>query len=197
MPYATQVDLTGALSASSYFRTDPHWRQEALTELAQLLLAALSNDAAHPTSYEQVALDVPFYGAYCGQSALSLEPDETLFLENEVTAAARVWDHEHDCEIPLYDKGFDNARELDPYEAFLGGSLSLVSIESPLARTDRELIIFRDSFASALAPLLLGEYAKVTLVDLRYLAPERVGDYVDFGDADVLFLQSALALNAG
>ena len=37
-----------------------------------------------------------------------------------------------------------------------------------MVATDRELVIFRDSFASSLAPLLMEQYAKITLVDIRY-----------------------------
>ena len=52
---------------------------------------------------------------------------------------------------------------------FLGGSKSLISIENPNAKTDRELVMFRDSFGSSIAPLLAEDYAKITLVDIRYL----------------------------
>ena len=41
----------------------------------------------------------------------------------------------------------------DPYSVFLSGSKSLLTITNPSADTDRELVIFRDSFASSLAPL--------------------------------------------
>ena len=200
MPHAELIDLSGELDAASYYRTDSHWRQERLVPVANALLSALSNAEAAALSledFEASHLSEPFYGVYCGQSALPLAPDVLVYLENAVTRAALVFDCENGREIPLYDAGFAYANSLDAYEAFLGGSLSLVTIESPLARTDRELIVFRDSFGSAIAPLLLGEYAKVTLVDLRYLQPELLGGYVDFGNADVLFLQSALTLNMG
>ena len=63
------------------------------------------------------------------------------------------------------------------------------------ARTDRELVIFRDSFASSLAPLLLEGYSRVTLVDIRYLSPAQLGRYLTFTDQDVLFLYSTGVLN--
>ena len=72
-------------------------------------------------------------------------------------------------------------------EIFLGGSKSLISIENPNAKTDRELVMFRDSFGSSIAPLLAEDYAKITLVDIRYLPVERIGNYIDFKDQNVLF----------
>ena len=37
--------------------------------------------------------------------------------------------------------------------------------------------------------------ASVTLVDIRYLASNRLGNYIDFTDCDVLFLYSTGVLN--
>jgi hypothetical protein len=36
----------------------------------------------------------------------------------------------------------------------------------------------------------------VTLVDIRYIRSELVGEYVDFVDQDVLFIYNALLLNS-
>ena len=89
------------------------------------------------------------------------------------------------------EKGAGN----DPYELFLSGSISLLSIENPNAETDREMIVFRDSFGSSLAPLLAEGYAKITLADIRYLPSSQMGKLLDFTDADVLFLYSVPVLN--
>ena len=72
----------------------------------------------------------------------------------------------------------------------------MLTIENPNAATEKELIVFRDSFGSALVPLLLKDYKTVTVVDIRYLASDFVGDYVDFHGQDVLFLYSTLILNS-
>ena len=37
------------------------------------------------------------------------------------------------------------------------------------------LLMFRDSFGSSLAPLLAGNYARVSIVDLRYISTEALG----------------------
>lgn len=57
-------------------------------------------------------------------------------------------------------------------------------------------MVFRDSFGSSLVPLLVQDYAKVTLVDIRYVASDFVGQFVDFHGQDVLFLYSTLVLNS-
>ena len=42
---------------------------------------------------------------------------------------------------------------------------------------------------------VLEQYREITLVDIRYLSPERLGKLLDFTDCDVLFLYSSLVLN--
>ena len=69
---------------------------------------------------------------------------------------------------------------LDGYDVFLGGAQSLLTIQCPNAKTDKELIIFRDSFGSSISPLFLGAYSKITVVDLRYINSALLGDYIDF-----------------
>ena len=68
-------------------------------------------------------------------------------------------------------------------------------MENPKGPAGKELVLFRDSFDSSLAPLQLDGYSKITLVDLRYVFSHTLGQYVDFTDQDVLFLYSSLLLN--
>ena len=78
---------------------------------------------------------------------------------------------------------------------FLNGATPLQTIENPNAATDRELVIFRDSFASSLAPLLCEQYCTITLIDLRYMVSGLVPQYVTFTNQDVLFLFSSWVVN--
>ena len=191
LPWAEYVDLTGALDASAYYRTDTHWRQECLLDAAALLADALGADIR--TDYTPAALERPFYGVYYGQAALPLEPDTLWLLESDSLKACTVRNQETSTEAQVYDRTKLQSRDL--YDVFLSGPASLLTVENPAAASDRELIIFRDSFGSSLAPLLVPGYAKVTLVDIRYLPSEKLGEFLDFRDQDVLFLYSTLVLN--
>jgi len=57
------------------------------------------------------------------------------------------------------------------------------------------LILFRDSFGSAIAPLLVQGYRSITLVDIRYLSSAMLDRFIDFYGQDVLFLYSTIVLN--
>ena len=192
MPFAEYIDIFDTLSLDKYYRTDAHWRQEELGETAAALAAEMG--ASLPEAYETVDTQVPFRGVYAGQYALPAEPDALRYLTNDAIAALRVYDYETGKEIPVYNLALAAGR--DGYEMFLGGTKALLTIENPNAETGRELVIFRDSFGSSIAPLLAQGYAKVTVVDIRYMAPALAGRFVDFSEADdVLFLYSTGVLN--
>ena len=132
-------------------------------------------------------------GAYYGYAALPMEPDALRWLTSETLEQCRVWNGETDTWGPVYD--LEKGAGKDPYELFLSGSVSLLRLENPNAGTDRELIVFRDSFGSSLMPLLAEAYASITLVDIRYLPAARLGTLLDFHGQDVLFLYSVPVLN--
>ena len=192
MPYADYVDILDALTIDDYYTTDAHWRQEKLSAVAEKLADALG--ITIDKDYSSVTSDVPFYGVYYGQSALPLAPDTLCYLENDILRGCTVYDYETDTQLPVYDLAA--AEGNDAYALFLSGSKSLLTITNPHAKTGRELIVFRDSFASSLAPLLAEGYAKITLIDIRYIAPARLGKWVDFSGKDVLFLYSTPVLNS-
>ncbi len=192
--YSTYVDLTETLSADSYYRTDTHWKQELLLPAMQTLLTAM--DAPLPAEpYETNLVRTDFDGVYLGQSALALTPDTLQVLTNPTLEQLQVTclDSGEPVSMPLYD--MDKAFGKDGYELFLGGSLALVKIENPSAPQERELVIFRDSFGSAIAPLLAQAYSSVTVIDTRYISPAFLDQFVSFDGADVLFLYSTLVLN--
>ena len=75
---------------------------------------------------------------------------------------------------------------------------AVLTVTSPNVHNGRHLVLFRDSFGSSLAPLLLGSFERITLVDLRYISAARLTDYADLSDAtDVLYLCSTAVWNNG
>lgn len=180
------------LSADSYYRTDSHWRQEVLPPVAERLLISMHRPYA--AEYSLAEDSYPFYGVYYGQAAMPARADAIRYLTwpgmDAVTASC--YDTGKAEEIPLYD--MEKLSGMDPYEMFLSGSKALITLENP-AGEKGELIIFRDSFGSSLAPLLACGYEKVTLVDIRYISPSMLERFISFDGADVLFLYSSSLLN--
>lgn len=90
----------------------------------------------NPT-YTQVDVGVPFYGVYYGQSALPLSAEKIYYLTNETLKNCKVFDYESNAYMDMYD--MEKANGKDPYELFLGGSKSLITIETRVPQPIRSL----------------------------------------------------------
>lgn len=195
MEFAEYVDIFPHLSISDYYTTDSHWKQENLIPLSSLLLGAF-----HKTLYGEFyenTLKNPFYGVYAGQSALPHKPDTIKYLTSDIINSCIVKNYDSGSakDALMYD--LKKAEGPDPYEMFLAGSSALITVENPSITDGSHLILFRDSFGSSIAPLLASSYAKTTVVDIRYIRSDMLGNFVsDFEGADVLFLYSAAMLNS-
>lgn len=189
--FAENIEIRDLLSIEDYYRTDTHWKQQNILDVAQRLAERM--DVPLGAVYKEVKLDIPFYGVYYGQLALPIEPDKITYLEQDLFSDCVIYDYENQKEIPMYD--LELAAGRDGYEMFLSGSLSVITIENPNAATEKELVIFRDSFGSSIAPLLVEGYQKITILDIRYLNEKMIGNFVEFSNQDVLFLYSTSVLN--
>ncbi|MBQ2406453.1 MAG: hypothetical protein II312_07265 [Lachnospiraceae bacterium] len=207
------IDIFPTLTIEDYYRTDTHWKQEGIFDTAALLLDGLDSSKVHKIltdsdhNVEKNAIE-DFFGVYCGQSALSLKPDVINYYTDSVIASAQVWTLDTGEKREIYridklDEGVEFSEgadlkniSLDKYDVFLGGSATIQKITNPVSDTGKRLIIFRDSFGSSIAPLLVHEYNEIILVDIRYISSKLLGDYVDFKDADVLFLYSTPVINS-
>ena len=186
------IDIFGALTIDSYYRTDTHWSQDKLLPVMEIFAEQMNFQSSIP-QYEEKVLE-PFYGVYYGQSALRPTPDSLLYLTNSTIDSAQVKNVQKPNFSDVYD--LDAFEGTDGYDLFLSGGTPLTVITSPESETEKELVIFRDSFGSSIAPLFLNEYRKVTLVDLRYFSADLLPEYVNFEDSDVLVLYSTLMLNS-
>lgn len=193
VPYMKYIDITPHLNLDDFYRTDSHWRQENITDIAEHLASSMGTDVS--ATYTTKTLDNPFYGVYAGQSALPTEPDTLNYLTNDMLET---------CTVTYYDTGIPKVGDMynmekaygkDPYEMFLSGTSALLTIENPNATSEKELILLRDSYANSLAPLLAQGYKKITVVDIRYIQSNFLGNFIQFKDQDVLFLYSTVLLN--
>ena len=193
MDYMEYIDIVPFLSADDYYNTDSHWRQEKITDIAEHIVKSMGEGLS--CDYKENTLDNPFYGVYKGQSALPFKADTIKYLTNDIL---------NNCKVEYLDTGkpvkgdmynMEKAYGKDPYEMFLSGTSALIEITNPDADTDKELVVFRDSFGSSLVPLLVPAYSKITVVDIRYIQSGFVGNFVKFNNQDVLFIYSTTLIN--
>lgn len=193
LSFMNYIDIVNLLELTDYYKTDIHWKQECIEDVAKYIGSQMGVELL--AEYEKHMISRPFYGVYYGQLALPIKADNMFYLNNQILSECKVTDLQNNREIGIYD--MELAEGKDPYEMFLSGSLSLITIENPKAETDKELIMFRDSFGSSIAPLLVDGYSKITLVDIRYISSQWLDKYIEFDSQDILFLYSVPVLNNG
>lgn len=188
------IDIFDCLTLDDYYKTDSHWKQESIAPVVEKLASAMNFDAK-PADYYTAEKVADFEGVYAPRLALkSGFADEIVTLNSPATDASRVFNLETGkTSVGVYDKSKLDGN--DRYDVYLQGAAAMLTVENPLATEKRELVIFRDSFGSSLAPLMLEDYSKITIVDLRYVSSAILGEYVDFTDCDVLFIYNTQILN--
>ncbi len=200
LSYMKYIDILPLLTEDDYYLTDSHWKQENILDVAEFLGFSMGTDVT--AEYKINTLDIPFNGVYAGQSALPTKGDTLKYLTNDTLENSIVTYYNTGMPKPGAMYNMEKANGKDPYEMFLSGTTPLVTIEEPILRQSdlynnpkKELILFRDSFGSSLAPLLAEGYSKITVVDIRYIQSDFLESFIDFNNQDVLFLYSTTLLN--
>ncbi len=187
------IDISDCLTIDDYYKTDSHWRQENIGAVVDRLGEKMGF-ATKPIDEYRAEKITDFEGVYAPRLAIGKMSDEIIALSSDVTDSAKVFNLEtNKTTWGVYDK--TKLSGYDKYEYYLSGAAAFLTVENPLAEEKKELVIFRDSFGSSLVPLMLEGYSKITVVDIRYISPQILGEYVDFTDCDVLFIYNTLILN--
>lgn len=189
LPKVQYIDIRKGLKLDDYYRTDLHWKQENLREVVWTIQENMGHDK---TYFDYNIKDKgDFYGVYYGQLATNVSPDKLYILTNPTIEKCIAYDMETNKKTSIYSE----INSGDKYDIFLSGAKPLIIIENPNSQTQKELLLFRDSFGSSIAPLLIENYSKITLIDLRYMSSSILENYIEFRDQDVLFLYSTIILN--
>ena len=193
VPFTKYISIIDELSIEDYYMSDTHWRQEKIVDIAKLLVDGMGGK--HTSEYYINRLDTPFYGVYSGRAPKPLASETLYYLTNDNMKDVVVKNYEQGGKVvSLYD--MDRGSGKDAYDIYLGGERSYITIENPNAKTDKELVIFRDSFGRSIIPLMIDDYAKITVLDIRYMSSMMLGNFNIFKEGqDVLFLYSTLILN--
>lgn len=184
------IRILDMLELSDYYKTDTHWKQENLPKIANEIAKKMNVEVK--TQYEKIKIE-EFKGVYASQVPMKTENDSIYILKNDILENSTVYNYESNKQTKIYD--MEKKKTLDKYEIYLSGATPLLTIENTQSSSEKELIVFRDSFASSLIPLLVQAYNKITVVDTRYMSPKIINNYIEFYDQDILFIYSTLIIN--
>lgn len=196
------IELYDTLNLDCYYKTDMHWKQEDISGVVEKISQAMNlkdeNNASNDENeYEEKSLG-DFYGSYYAEiSNNEIQPDELKYLTNSMIENCVVYNTEKEAEEKVYN--LDRVNETNnKYDLFLSGAAAIQRIDNNEINNGKKLILFRDSFGSSIAPLLIGYYEEILLVDIRYVNSEFLDNYIDFDEyenQDVLFLYNTRVIN--
>ncbi len=163
-----------------FYKTDHH-----LTSYGNYVLCKALFDMPNEDEYDISSYD-GFHGTTWSGSGYWLNGADTV----------ELWDRGSDLKVTIKDSGKDeetydsvffkeHLSENDMYPIFLDGNHALVKIENKNARTDKKLLMVRDSYAHCMAPFLSEIYESIYLVDMRYY-PGAVSDLIEENGIDEL-----------
>ncbi len=148
-----------------YYRTDHHLTSQGSYELYKAFcsfngLEFLPKEEYNITRYEG------FYGTtYSGSGYWLTAPD---YLE--------VWDLGEPVKVTFKENGdvhssmffTEHLKQKDKYPVYLDGNHGYVKIENTQAKTQKNLLIVRDSYGQNFAPFLAHNYKNIYMLDMRY-----------------------------
>lgn len=185
------IEIRDLLELDDYYETDTHWRQEKLDKIVERMSKSLKFKY-ETINYKKNSYD-KFYGVYYGESAINRKPEKLVYLTNNLFDNVTVKYLENDKLNSIYN--VDKLDGMDSYDVYLDGASSFIEITNNKATSDKELVIFRDSFGSSLSPLLVNYYKKITVIDNRYISSSYYKDLIKFNNQDILFMYSTLFIN--
>lgn len=185
VPSASWIDTYDVLAQSGekdlFYRTDHHWRAKG----AYLFYEAFcEQNGLEPVSESTLPVrEIPgFYGTYFSKcKKAGIEPDVLAFYDIPVESVV-IDGVEKDG---WYDEaGFDSR---DKYGALMYGNGGLTVLKN--GEGDRKLLLVKDSYSNALAPLFTENYDEVYMVDLRSFPKgmQELCETEDFADIIVLY----------
>lgn len=190
------IELYDTLNLDSYYRTDMHWKQENLGNVIGKISKEM-NLSNKQVEYETKSLG-DFYGTYYNElKDDTVKTDELIYLTNNMIENCEVYNEEQELAEKVYN--LERANETNnKYDVFLSGATAIQNIKNNEINNGKKLILFRDSFGSSIAPLLIKNYEEILLIDIRYVNSAFLSNFIDFRNyenQDVLFLYNTRVIN--
>lgn len=147
-----------------YYRTDHHQTGMGAFVTYSAVMEQLGEKAEPIESFTKQEVATDFYGTLYSKGNFHVEPDTIVrWTHNTVTA-----------ELSNDDGAFgslfndDYLTQKDKYASFLNGNPGHAEIRTSAAN-GKTLVVLKDSYSHAIAPLLVAHYETIHLLDVRYL----------------------------
>ena len=174
-----------------YYRTDHHWTTNGAYAAYGKIAEELGMD--NTVKYRPVVVKNDFIGTLSSKSGFTSGKYDSIriFLpvENSGYINSLIYYPETKEKTTNFYK-LKNLKKKDAYTVFGGSNHPVYKVETPV-RSDKKLLLIKDSYANSIIPFLSQNYRKIVIVDPRYYYDD-VDDLIAAeGITDVMFLYNA------
>ncbi len=149
-----------------YYKTDHHWTTLGARYAFDAMCEDLQIDDPE-TDYDVYPVTHSFSGTLASTSGYHFGSDTiNIYVPKTVDSTSVVNYVDNGTKTASVYQG-DALNEKNKYEVFLGGNYARIDISRP-SESDRNLLLFKDSYANCLIPFLLPYYQNIIVIDPRY-----------------------------
>ena len=183
------VDVTKKLCANNteelFYRTDHHWTSLGAAYAFEEIAPALNLKAPALSEYVRYTVSDSFEGTLSSKSGSHKATDIVEIFVPKTNVQYFVQRPDTEAVCSMYHREALDAK--DHYTVFFGGNYPRVDI-STTAETQKNLLVFKDSYANCFIQFLYPYYENIIMVDPRYYYDNVETIMNTSGITDVLFL---------
>ena len=169
------IDAEGALKKGGnpeklYYKSDHHWTSYGAKSVFDTVAKSWELDV-DSVNYQTYALSDYFFGTLSSSSGIYDNPDviEAIIPENSAGTYIVLNSSQKTKSVSMFDLSkLENGNQ---YEVFLGGNFSKLTITTT-SNTENKLLIFKDSYANCMLPMLTPFFKEIVVVDARYFTDD-------------------------
>ncbi len=158
--------LAPHLDEQLYYRTDHHWKTQAAFYAWQEVAQKMGFGEIHTEDYMINRVTDSFEGTVAAKVGIKVKSDSIeVFEPKDAAEYLLTYNQSDDVRSSVYQEYALEGR--DKYAYFYGGNYALIE-GGTKAKSDRRVLVIKDSYAHAFVPFLYDYAEKVDMVDLRY-----------------------------
>ena len=183
------VDVTKTLCEKNteqlFYRTDHHWTSLGAAYAFEKIAPALNLKAPALSEYVRYTVSDTFEGTLSAKSGSHKVTDKVEVFVPKTNVEYFVQRPDTEAVCSMYSR--EALEGKDHYTVFFGGNHPRIDI-STTAETQKNLLVFKDSYANCFIQFLYPYYENITIVDPRYYYDNVETIMNTGGITDVLFL---------
>lgn len=169
-----------------FYRTDHHWTTRGAYAVFKAIADKWNLDRSQ-VKYKFLTVSSDFEGTLASKTGIHDNKDkiEICLPENSEGSYIVSYESQDKRTTSLFEPS--KLQQKNKYEVFLGGNYDKVVIDT-VSKSRATLLIIKDSYANCLIPMLTPYFAKIIVVDPRYMTDSIHTVMDEYNISHVLFL---------